>query len=169
MTETEERGSEGAPATTDSIETGLRALICEDEPLTVLLLERTLRNAGIQVVGKAKEGQAGIELARATRPDFVLMDINMPGMSGIEATRRLTAEHPLPIIMLTAYGDVEHVDEAIEAGACAYLVKPIAHADLIPAIRRAIALFETCQALDDQYRSVGSGEPSQSGAASPVQ
>ncbi len=128
----------------------LRAVICEDEILTVVLLDRFLRAAGIEVVGKASEGKQGIELTKQHKPDFILMDINMPGMDGIEAARRISAECPVPIIMLTAYGDADHVEEAIEAGACAYLTKPIEHAALVPSIHRAIALFHACQTIEVQ-------------------
>ncbi|MDX1933357.1 MAG: response regulator [Capsulimonadales bacterium] len=124
----------------------LKALICEDEGMTVILLQRALQAAGYEVVGKAVEGAQAVELARSTQPDFILMDINMPGMNGIESTRLITAERSVPIIMLTAYSEDKRVDEAIDAGACAYLVKPITSTQLIPSLRTALARFE---ALND--------------------
>jgi two-component system, response regulator PdtaR len=127
--------------------TKLRALICEDEGLTVILLRRALVSAGFKVVGEAAEGATGIELARTLEPDFILMDINMPGVNGIEATRRIMQERPLPIVILTAYSDDRLVEEAIEAGACAYVVKPVVSEQLIPAVRTALTRFEAMEVV----------------------
>lgn len=123
-----------------------RALICEDEGVTVMQLRKALVRAGYEVVGEAVEGAKAIELAKQLRPDLVLMDINMPGeINGIEATRTILHDQPVPIIMLTAYSDDASVDAALDAGACAYLVKPITSEQLLPAIRTATARFYTLQ------------------------
>ena len=124
---------------------GLRALICEDEGVTVMQLRKALIRAGFEVVGEAVEGEQGVKLARETEPDFVIMDLNMPGLDGIQATRRIMEERPTPVIILTAYSDDKSVDDALEAGACAYLVKPVASEQLIPAVKAAIARFETME------------------------
>ena len=126
---------------------GLRALICEDEGVTVMQWRKALQKAGFEVVGEAVEGEEGVRLAREAEPDFVIMDLNMPGMGGIEATRRIMAERPTPIIVLTAYSDDKSVDMALEAGACAYLVKPVASEQLIPAVKTAIARFEMMESV----------------------
>lgn len=126
---------------------GLRALICEDEGVTVMQLKKALTRAGFQVVGEAIEGEQGVKLARESEPDFVIMDLNMPGLGGIDATRRIMAERPTPVIILTAYSDDKSVDDALEAGACAYLVKPVASEQLVPAVRTAIARFEMMEAV----------------------
>ncbi len=128
----------------------LKALICEDEGMTVILLHRALQAAGYDVIGKAVEGAQGVELARTTKPDFILMDINMPGMNGIEATRLIIAERAVPIIILTAYSEDKRVEEAIEAGACAYLVKPITSTQLIPALKTALARFEALNDIQNE-------------------
>ena len=120
----------------------LRALICEDEGVTVMQLKKALSRAGYQVVGEAVEGGRGVQLARELKPDFVLMDLNMPGLDGIQATRRIMEHDPMPIVILTAYSDNKSVEDALQAGACAYLVKPIASEQLIPAVKAAIAQFE---------------------------
>ena len=126
---------------------GLRALICEDEGVTVMQLKKALVRAGFEVVGEAVEGQEGVKLARETEPDFVIMDLNMPGLDGIQATRQIMEERPTPVIILTAYSDDKSVEDALEAGACAYLVKPVASEQLIPAVKAAIARFETMEAV----------------------
>ncbi len=124
---------------------GLRALICEDEGVTVMQLRKALVRAGFEVVGEAVEGEEGVKLARECEPDFVIMDLNMPGLDGIQATRRIMDERPTPVIILTAYSDDKSVDDALDAGACAYLVKPVASEQLIPAVKAAIARFDSME------------------------
>jgi two-component system, response regulator PdtaR len=128
----------------------LRALICEDEGITVIMLRRALQSAGYEVVGEAAEGGKGIELARELNPDFILMDITMPGIDGIEATRKIMQERSVAIIMLTAYSEGHNVSAAIEAGACAYLVKPIESRQLVPAVKAALARFEAFQDISKE-------------------
>ena len=122
--------------------TSPRALICEDVGVTVLQIRKALLKAGYQVVGEAVEGRKAVEMAKELKPDLILMDINMPGpMDGITATKEILSEFPVPIIMLTAYSDDDYVDMALDAGACAYLVKPITSEQLLPAIKTAMARF----------------------------
>jgi two-component system, response regulator PdtaR len=124
----------------------LRALLAEDEGLTILLLRRALTAAGYEVVRAVGDGEQAVLGAHELKPDFVVMDINMPRLSGIEAARQITAERPVPIIMLTAYSDQAIVDEAIGAGACAYLVKPVVVEQVAPAVRTALARFDVLEA-----------------------
>jgi len=133
---------------------GLRALICEDEGVTVMQLRKALVRAGFEVVGEAVEGEGGVKLARETEPDFVIMDLNMPGLDGIQATRRIMDERPTPVIILTAYSDDKSVDDALEAGACAYLVKPVASEQLIPAVKAAIARFDTMETVRKENQNL---------------
>ena len=119
----------------------MRILVCEDEGLTVLKLRRLLTAAGHTVVGEAKDGEECLALSEQTQPDLVLMDVKMAGMDGIEATRRLLEKWPLPIVMLTAYSDDETVRAATEAGACAYLVKPVNRTQLVSALHVAASRF----------------------------
>ena len=121
--------------------TPLRALLVEDEGMTVLLLKRALTNAGFEVVGIVSDGDEAIVAARLLQPDFILMDINMPRMNGIEATRQIYRERPTPIIMLSAYLDDATRQRAADAGACAYLVKPIAIELIAPSVRSALKDF----------------------------
>ncbi len=123
-----------------------RALICEDEGVTVMQIRKALMRAGYDVVGEAVEGRKAIDMAQALKPDLILMDINMPGpIDGIAATREILKHAPIPIIMLTAYSDDAYVDNALDAGACAYLVKPITSEQLLPAIKLAMSRFSTLQ------------------------
>lgn len=123
-----------------------RALICEDEGVTVMQIRKALVRAGYDVVGEAVEGRKAIEMAQELKPDLILMDINMPGpIDGIAATREILKHQPVPIIMLTAYSDDSYVDNALDAGACAYLVKPITSEQLLPAIKLAMSRFQALQ------------------------
>jgi two-component system, response regulator PdtaR len=125
----------------------LRVILAEDEGMTILLLRRAMTAAGYEVVNAVASGDLAVISARTLKPDFMVMDINMPGISGIEAARQITAERPVPIIMLTAYSDPIFVDEAIEAGACAYLVKPVVAEQIAPAVRTALARFEVLESV----------------------
>jgi response regulator NasT len=138
-----------------SVETRpLRALICEDEGVTVMQWKKALSRAGYDVVGEAMEGNQGVELARELEPDLILMDLNMPGLGGVEATRKIMQERPVPIIVLTAYSDDAAVNDALDAGACSYLVKPIVGEQLIPAIKAAVARFEKLDQVQRENESL---------------
>ena len=118
---------------------GLRVLIAEDETLIRLDLRQMLEEHGIDVCGEARDGLEAVELARQTQPDLAVFDLKMPRLDGVEAARRVYAERPLPIIMLTAYSDRKTVDRAVEAGVFSYVSKPFGPQDVIPAIRAAVA------------------------------
>jgi two-component system, response regulator PdtaR len=126
----------------------LRALVCEDQGVTVMAIRKALVRAGYDVVGEAVEGSQAVDLARNLKPDLILMDINMPGsLDGIGAAKAILSEQAVPIIMLTAYNDDNYVNAALDAGACAYLVKPITSEQLLPAVKTAIARFQAQQQL----------------------
>jgi YesN/AraC family two-component response regulator len=112
----------------------MNILIAEDEFLITLTLKSQLEAMGHQVVGMPRDGEAAVTAARDLRPDLVLMDIGMPGLDGISATAKIMAEAPTPVIMLTAYNDRQRVQDAIRAGATAYLLKPVNETQL----RRAL-------------------------------
>jgi AmiR/NasT family two-component response regulator len=125
----------------------VRILIAEDETLIRLDLRALLEQAGYDVCGEARDGAEAIELARDLQPDLAVMDVKMPRLDGIEAARRILEERPIPIVMVTAYGQDEIVSRAVEAGVFGYLVKPFREQDLLPAIRTARARHEELQAL----------------------
>jgi len=104
----------------------VRILVAEDETIIRLDLRALLENAGFEVCGEARDGEEAVALARSERPDLALLDVKMPKLDGIEAARRILDERPIPIVMLTAYGQDELVERAAEAGVFGYLVKPFA-------------------------------------------
>jgi two-component system, response regulator PdtaR len=120
----------------------VRVLIAEDETIIRLDLAEMLERAGYDVCGQARDGVEAVELARSEEPDVAVLDVKMPRLDGIEAARRILDERPIPIVMLTAYGQDELVSRAVEAGVFGYLVKPFRETDLVPAIQTARARHE---------------------------
>jgi AmiR/NasT family two-component response regulator len=118
-----------------------RILLVDDEALIRMGLRAMLQDLGYEIAGEAADGQDAVAKAAALAPDAVIMDIKMPGMDGLEATRRIMAARPAPIIVLTAYNQQSLVAEAADAGVLAYLMKPVREADLGPAIEVARARF----------------------------
>jgi two-component system, response regulator PdtaR len=132
----------------------VRILIAEDETIIRLDLRELLENAGFEVCAEAKDGIEAVELAASTGPELAILDVKMPRLDGIDAARRILEEHPIPIVMLTAYGQDELVSRAVEAGVFGYLVKPFREADLLPAIKTARARHEELAALRDEAESL---------------
>lgn len=122
-------------------------VIAEDEAIIRLDLRELLEEEGYRVVGEAGRGDQAVELARNLRPDLVILDVKMPGMDGIEAARQITAEGVCAVLMLTAFSQREVVEQARDAGAVAYLVKPFQKQDLVPAIELATARYAETKAL----------------------
>ncbi|CAM04674.1 response regulator receiver and ANTAR domain protein [Saccharopolyspora erythraea NRRL 2338] len=125
-----------------------RVLVAEDEALIRLDLVEMLREEGYQVVGEAADGQEAVRLADELRPDLVILDIKMPKMDGIEAASNIAGERIAPVVILTAFSQRDLVERARDAGAMAYLVKPFAKRDLVPAIELAVSRFTEVQALE---------------------
>ena len=123
--------SRGAPA---------RVLLADDHDMIRRGLRRVLgTQPDMEVVGEAADGREAIEQARRLRPDVVLMDVRMPAMDGLEATRRIKAEMPgVCVLMFTSHEEPEYLLEAIEAGAAGYVLKGAPVSRLIGAIRRAL-------------------------------
>jgi len=119
----------------------MRILIAEDETIIRLDLRGLLERAGHDVVGEARDGEEAVELARELEPELAVMDVKMPRLDGIDAARRILDERPIPIVMLTAFGQQELVSRAVEAGVFGYLVKPFREQDVVPAIEAARARF----------------------------
>src|SRR3954466_4242806 len=132
----------------------MRILVAEDETILGLDLRALLERAGFDVCAEARDGLEAVELARSAEPDLAVMDVKMPGLDGIEAARRILDERPIPIVMLTAYGQDELVARAVEAGVFGYLVKPFREADLLPAIATARARHEELSALREEAESL---------------
>lgn len=119
----------------------LRILIADDETLHNLALTSHIETLGHEVVGAATDGEEAVELARETRPDLAFLDIRMPEMTGPEAAKKIAAERPIPMIILSAYSDQRTVRDAVTAPIFHYLVKPVNPDDLGPAIAVARARF----------------------------
>ncbi len=122
-------------------------VIAEDEAIIRLDLRELLEEEGYVVVGEAGRGDLAVTLVRELRPDVVILDVKMPGLDGIEAARQITAEGICAILMLTAFSQREIVEQARDAGAMAYLVKPFQKADLVPAIELATSRYAETKAL----------------------
>ncbi|MBN6750543.1 ANTAR domain-containing response regulator [Micrococcus luteus] len=136
-------------------ETGLRAVVAEDETLIRLDLVEVLTGAGYRVVAEAGDGRAAVEAVREHRPDIVVMDVKMPVMDGIAAAGDIAGERLAPVVMLTAFSQRELVERARTAGAMAYVVKPFTEADLVPAIELAVARFDELRSLEAEVRDLG--------------
>jgi response regulator NasT len=132
----------------------VRILVAEDETIIRLDLRELLERSGFEVCAEARDGREAVELARAEQPDLAIMDVKMPRLDGIEAARQILAERPIPIVMLTAYGQREVVSRAVEAGVFGYLVKPFRESDLLPAIETARARHEELAALRGEADSL---------------
>ena len=112
-------------------------LVVDDHPRVRRALESALRRApGLVLVGSARNGEEAIELATQLRPRVVVMDLAMPGVSGVEATRRLMAQHHPPAVVALS-GSRELMRAAVAAGACSTILKDAHLAELLAAIRRA--------------------------------
>jgi AmiR/NasT family two-component response regulator len=125
-----------------------RVVIAEDEAIIRLDLKELLQEEGYDVVGETGRGDEAIELVRDLRPDLVILDIKMPGLDGLSAARHVASERLAAVLMITAFSQRELVEQARDAGALAYLVKPFQKSDLIPAIEVALGRFSEITALE---------------------
>lgn len=114
-------------------------VIAEDDYLVSREVVRIAEAAGLTVLGVAADGLEALELVKRHSPGAVILDLDMPGMSGLEAARRIRAEKPTPVVILTAYEPREFLREATEAGVGAYLTKPSDSAELLRAVEIAVA------------------------------
>jgi len=131
-----------------------RVLVAEDEALIRLDLVEMLREEGYQVVGEAGDGEEAVKLAGDLRPDLVILDVKMPKMDGIEAASVIAKDRIAPVVILTAFSQRDLVERARDAGAMAYLVKPFAKRDLVPAVELAMSRFSELQALENEVASL---------------
>ncbi len=134
----------------------IRVLITEDDPLVSAMVGGLLEEIGYTVVGKAANGIQAVEMTKSLRPDIVLMDIDMPQMNGLQASRRIYDECPTPVVALTAYQMPEMIEEAGAAGVGAYLLKPPDMRQLERAITIALARFEDMKRLRNLNRELQS-------------
>ena len=116
-----------------------RVLLADDQELVRSGFRLILELAGMEVVGEAADGADAAALARELRPEVVLMDIRMPGVDGIEATRRIVADGDARVVILTTFDLDEHVYDALRAGASAFLLKDVGREQLVEAVRTVAA------------------------------
>jgi two-component system, response regulator PdtaR len=133
----------------------LRVVIAEDEAIIRMDLRETLQEEGYDVVGETGRGDTVVDLIRETKPDLAILDIKMPGADGLEAARVINAERLCGVLMLTAFSQREVVEEARDAGALAFLVKPFQKSDLIPAIEVAMGRFRELTSLSGEVYALG--------------
>lgn len=126
-----------------------RVLIAEDDAIIRMDLREMLVEEGYDVL-EAGDGQTAVDLARASAPDLVILDIKMPVMDGLAAARLIGDERIAPVLILTAFSQRELVEQAAEAGAMAYLVKPFQKQDLLPAIQIAKGRYQQMAALAEE-------------------
>jgi two-component system, NarL family, response regulator LiaR len=119
----------------------MKVIICDDQAIIRDGLELLIKlESDIEVVGLAQDGAEAVELVANHSPDLVLMDLKMPGMNGVEATRRIRTQYPdVKVLVLTTYDDDEWVFDAIRAGAAGYLLKDTPREKVIEAIRGTVA------------------------------
>lgn len=133
----------------------LRVVIAEDEAIIRMDLRETLVEEGYDVVGETGRGDTVVDLVLETRPDLAILDIKMPGIDGLEAARTINADRLCAVLMLTAFSQREVVEEARDAGALAFLVKPFQKSDLIPAIEVAMGRFRELKGLAGDVETLG--------------
>jgi response regulator NasT len=133
----------------------VRVVIAEDEAIIRLDLKETLEEEGYVVVGETGRGDKAVDLVRELRPDLAILDVKMPGMDGLEAARLISKDRICGVLILTAFSQREVVEEARDAGALAYLVKPFQKSDLIPAMEVALGRFKELQVLNGEIEELG--------------
>jgi response regulator NasT len=132
----------------------VRVVIAEDEAIIRLDLREILQEQGYEVVGETGRGDEAVQLVREHGPDLAILDIRMPGMDGLAAAREISAEGQAAVLILTAFSQRNLIEEARDAGALAYLVKPFTQAELVPAIEVALGRFREMQAIKAENASL---------------
>ncbi|HVC71364.1 MAG TPA: response regulator [Acidimicrobiales bacterium] len=130
---------------------GARVVIAEDEAIIRLDLKEILESEGYEVVGETGRGDEAVELVTTFSPDLAILDVKMPGLDGIEAARRITADRKVAVLILTAFSQRNLIEDARDAGVSAYLVKPFQRSELVPAIEVALARFEEFRAIEEEH------------------
>ena len=131
-----------------------RIIIADDEAIQRMDLRDVLTKQGYLVIGEAGDGQSAVNLARELRPDLVIMDIRMPDVDGISAAGILTQEKIAPVLLLTAFGDMELVERAKDAGVVNYIVKPLRESEVVPAIEVTLARYNEFRAIEEENHTL---------------
>jgi response regulator NasT len=132
----------------------IRVVLAEDEAIIRLDLKETLEEEGYEVVGETGRGDEAVALVRSLMPDVAILDIKMPGLDGLSVARELTRERVCAVLILSAFSQRELIEEARDAGALAYLVKPFQRSELVPALEVAIGRFREIRELSERSESL---------------
>ncbi|MEM8925342.1 MAG: response regulator [Actinomycetota bacterium] len=131
-----------------------RVVVAEDEALIRLDLVESLREAGYEVVGEAADGAEAVALVRSEKADVAVLDVMMPGTDGLTAAREIMSDRLAAVVILTAFSQRDLVEQARDAGAMAYLVKPFKSEELVPAIELAVARFREFDVIASEAESL---------------
>ena len=130
-------------------------MIVDDQPITKMDLTELLEEAGYDVVGQASDGFEAIDVCKETNPDLVIMDIKMPVLDGLKASKKIMHDHLAGgILLLTAFYDEDYINKAKEVGALGYLVKPLDEKSFIPTVEVCISRAEQIRNLEKQVEKV---------------
>jgi response regulator NasT len=132
----------------------VRVVIAEDEAIIRLDLKETLEEEGYEVVGETGRGDEAVRLVAEHKPDIAILDIKMPGIDGLQAAREITTARGAAVLILTAFSQRDLIEQARDAGALAYLVKPFQRSELIPAVEVALGRFQEMRALEDEVKGL---------------
>jgi len=135
--------------------TPVRVIIAEDEAIVRLDLKEILISAGYEVVGETGRGDEAVRLSSETKPDLAILDVKMPGMSGIQAAREIMRDARVAVMVLTAFSQRELIEEARDAGVAAYLVKPFRRDELLSAVDAVLASCRQDWAIDAEIETFG--------------
>ncbi len=133
----------------------IRVVIAEDEAIIRMDLRETLEEEGYEVVGETGRGDEVVDLVRNLQPDLAVLDVKMPGADGLSAAATITEEKLCAVLMLTAFSQREVIEQARDAGALAFLVKPFQRSDLVPAIEVAIGRVRELRDLTGEIDALG--------------
>jgi response regulator NasT len=136
----------------ESVNTTYRIVVAEDEALIRLDLVEMLTEAGYEVIGEATNGEEAVKLVESQNPDLAILDVKMPVLDGISAAEKIISR--APVLMLTAFSQKDLVERARDAGAMAYVVKPFAIGDLVPAIEIAVSRHRQLKALEAEVANL---------------
>ncbi len=133
-----------------SVPDTVRVVVAEDEAIIRLDVVETLREQGFDVVADTGRGDEAVRLVAEHRPDVAILDIKMPGLDGIEAAQQIAPQRGTAVVILTAFSQRDLIEQAREAGAMTYLIKPYRRYALVPAVELALARYREMEALEGQ-------------------
>ena len=131
-----------------------RVVIAEDAAIIRLALREILEEEGYEVVAETGRGDEAVQLVKQHKPDVVILDIRMPGTDGLQAAKEIAGERLAAVLMLTAFSPRDLIEQARDAGALAYLVKPFDRNDLVPQIEVALGRHQEIVALSKEVKGL---------------